>query len=181
LGICCAVQFRTQNCTLKLTTTSSSSRGSSCLLHQFSTRIDSLPSPIDHPNEWSDLLHSQHVIAGDCLAYAAVPHPRLDEGHRERVLLQYWAVRTPHHLPGQFLRAFMNIPDSAGSRLAFLSLLPLLKCVSRVLFARVIQGATAGTSWCRSISCSPQTLSDCRLSPSACSTDRHYSSPVASW
>jgi hypothetical protein len=35
--------------------------------------------------------------------------------------------------------AFMNIPDSAGPRLAFLSLLPLLKLGSRLLFARVIQ------------------------------------------
>jgi hypothetical protein len=40
--------------------------------------------------------------------------------------------------------AFMNISDSASLRLAFLSLLPMLKGVSRILFARVIQRGNGG-------------------------------------
>lgn len=38
-----------------------------------------------------------------------------------------------------YLFTFMNVPDSVGPSLAFLILLPLLKCVSCVLFARVVQ------------------------------------------
>lgn len=40
--------------------------------------------------------------------------------------------------------AFMIIPDSAGPRIAFLGLLPILKCASRLLFARVLQRGNGG-------------------------------------